>query len=540
VAPCHREESRAQEVEALVEDLLLGQRLARHAHLNDGDVRCAVAQDERRVHARREDAQQRLADRRGLRHGRLDLRPRVEEDLDVSEAVHRLRFDVLDVVDVSGERPLADRDDALLDLVRRDAGIGPDDADDGNVDLGQDVLRHRHDAEDPDQHDDHGADDEGVRASQRQTNDPHRRKPPVRVRPPARDGPPSKELPTPRQLLCVNVSASQKYKQFDTILGFQRRCTDGGSGAFDPHAGPAGRGDPGPRGRHQVQGPGHRRRARRLRAAPSRWTRAAPPRITAAARSAPTKASFPRRKRTTRRPIEIDPKFAKAWFGRALLRTYTNNEPGAMADFTKAVEADPAYTLAWFNRALLRLSRKDYDGAVADYTKAIDLKPQDADGYIGRGNAYASKGDHDKAIADYSKAIDLKPASSSAYVYKGDSQMKKGDPIAAMLTFSKAIEVNPKDAEAYYFRGFANYDRHAFKEAGDDFKKALRAEPPQRNPHRHAPAAALARDGSGRRSRRGDEGAQGLRGEGAPRPQGRLVQPDRRIPRGRPARGSIS
>ena len=40
------------------------------------------------------------------------------------------------------------------------------------------------------------------------------------------------------------------------------------------------------------------------------------------------------------------------------------------------------------------------------------------------------------------------------------------------LTFSKAIEVNPKDAEAYYFRGFANYDRHAFKEAGDDFKKA--------------------------------------------------------------------
>ena len=26
-----------------------------------------------------------------------------------------------------------------------------------------------------------------------------------------------------------------------------------------------------------------------------------------------------------------------------------------------------------------------------------------------------------------------------------------------------------KDAEAYYFRGFANYDRHSFKEAGEDF-----------------------------------------------------------------------
>ncbi len=184
------------------------------------------------------------------------------------------------------------------------------------------------------------------------------------------------------------------------------------------------------------------------------------------------KGQFPEAEADYTKAVESDAKFAKAWFGRAMLRTYTNNEAGALTDFSKAVEADPTYALAWFNRALLRLGRKEYDGAIADYTKAIDLKPQDADGYIGRGNAQASKGDHDKAIADYSKAIELKPTSSSAYVYKGDSQMKKGDPIAAMLTFSKGIEVNPKDAEAYYFRGFANYDRHSFKEAGEDFQKA--------------------------------------------------------------------
>lgn len=170
--------------------------------------------------------------------------------------------------------------------------------------------------------------------------------------------------------------------------------------------------------------------------------------------------------------VESDPKFAKAWFGRGMVKTYGGDADGALADYTKAVEADPAYTLAWFNRALLRLNRKDYDGAVADYTKAIELKPQDADMYIGRGNAFAGKGDHDRAITDYAKAIEIKPTSSSAYVYKGDSEMKKGDPIQAMLTFSKAIEVNPKDAEAYYFRAYANYDRRAFKEAGEDFRKA--------------------------------------------------------------------
>jgi tetratricopeptide (TPR) repeat protein len=204
----------------------------------------------------------------------------------------------------------------------------------------------------------------------------------------------------------------------------------------------------------------------------SRPTRAARPPTSAAARSAPTRASIDQAIADYSKAVESDPKFAKAWFGRGMVKTYNNDADGALADFTKAVEADPTYTARLVQprapaaqpQGLRRRRRRLHEGD----------RPQAAgrDMYVGRGNAYASKGDHEKAIADYAKAIEIKPNSSSAYVYKGDCEMKKGDAIGAMLTFSKAIEVNPKDAEAYYFRGYANYDRRAFKEAGEDFKKA--------------------------------------------------------------------
>src|SRR4030095_703726 len=111
--------------------------------------------------------------RAALGDGRLDLRPGIEEHLDVGEAVHRLRLDVLDVVDVAGEGPLADGDDPLLHLVGGHARVGPDDADDGDVDLGEDVLRQADDRQDAGQDDDERRDDEGVRPAQRETDDPH-------------------------------------------------------------------------------------------------------------------------------------------------------------------------------------------------------------------------------------------------------------------------------------------------------------------------------------------------------------------------------
>ena len=97
------------EVLAEVVELLLGEPLAADAHLEDRHVRCAVAEDQGGRDRGRQDSEDRVADRVHLRHGRLDLGPGLEIDLDHAHPGERLRLDVLDVVDRGGHRPLVDR-----------------------------------------------------------------------------------------------------------------------------------------------------------------------------------------------------------------------------------------------------------------------------------------------------------------------------------------------------------------------------------------------------------------------------------------------
>ena len=68
---------------------------------------------------------------------------RLEEQFDDGDAGHRLRLDVLDVIDRGGQGALGDTGDAIAHLGRGQAVVGPDDADDGDAYLGQDVRRCR-------------------------------------------------------------------------------------------------------------------------------------------------------------------------------------------------------------------------------------------------------------------------------------------------------------------------------------------------------------------------------------------------------------
>ena len=63
----------------------------------------------------------RLGNGRHLRHRDVHVRAGLEENLDDAAAVHRLRFDVLDVVDRGGERALVHGPDALFHLLGRSA-----------------------------------------------------------------------------------------------------------------------------------------------------------------------------------------------------------------------------------------------------------------------------------------------------------------------------------------------------------------------------------------------------------------------------------
>ena len=163
----HRRQLGAQEILAEIEERLVGQGFTAQTELDDRRGRSGVLDDQRRRRARRQAAQDGLHGRGGLRQCRLDVDLGLKEDLDDAEAVHRLRLNVLDVVDGDGRDALGVADDAVRHLLRREAGEVPQHADDGNVDVGKDVDGSADDGQGHQQDDDQGHDHKRIRAPKR-------------------------------------------------------------------------------------------------------------------------------------------------------------------------------------------------------------------------------------------------------------------------------------------------------------------------------------------------------------------------------------
>jgi len=49
---------------------------------------------------------------------------------------------------------------------------------------------------------------------------------------------------------------------------------------------------------------------------------------------------------------------------------------GALADYSRAIELDPKYAPAYYNRGIAKNAKGDLDGAIADYNRAVELDPK--------------------------------------------------------------------------------------------------------------------------------------------------------------------
>ena len=135
-------ESGPDDVLAEVVERGVRQRIARQAQLDDRDVGRAIAQNQRRRDVARHVLQHDQRELRQLRDGAAHVRAFVQIDLDDADADVAVGFDAGDVVDQRGQLPLVKRQDAVLHVRRAHAVVGPDDADDRNVDFREDVDRH--------------------------------------------------------------------------------------------------------------------------------------------------------------------------------------------------------------------------------------------------------------------------------------------------------------------------------------------------------------------------------------------------------------
>ena len=125
----------------------------------------------------------------------------------------------------------------------------------------------------------------------------------------------------------------------------------------------------------------------------------------------------------------------------------------------------------------------NYEQAIELYTKAIKLNPRYKEAYSNIGDIYFQMGEMDSAMREYDQAIKLDNKNKDLYYMRGTAKsiLQEYDAYEDFDKFSeltieeynKAIEVNPKDVDAYERRGYAKADLKQYKEAINDYNKAI-------------------------------------------------------------------
>ncbi len=111
----------------------------------------------------------------------------------------------------------------------------------------------------------------------------------------------------------------------------------------------------------------------------------------------------------------------------------------AIAEYNEAIELDQKYADAYFNRGNAYFNKGQYDQAIADYTEAIEINPRLAEAYAKRGLAYAQgKGQFDQALSDFNKAIGINPRYAMAYNYRAVTYYYQGEDDKAWEDVHKA------------------------------------------------------------------------------------------------------
>jgi len=127
------------------------------------------------------------------------------------------------------------------------------------------------------------------------------------------------------------------------------------------------------------------------------------------------------------RAVEIDPKYAKAWYNRGNVFDETGVFDRAIDDYTRAIEIEPHYTMAYNNRGLTHRHKGDFEKAIADFTAALNLDPNYAKAYNNRGMVLAQAGEHPRAIEDFTRALARDPKYQAAYFNRAVSYYQTGD-----------------------------------------------------------------------------------------------------------------
>jgi serine/threonine-protein kinase len=153
--------------------------------------------------------------------------------------------------------------------------------------------------------------------------------------------------------------------------------------------------------------------------------------------------------------IEIDPKFAEAYYSRGLAKNYLKNQSEIRYDSKQNTAIIPDSEASTNLNTYTSIGhKKNCLGAIADFDKAIEIDPGFAEAYYCRGIARNYLQSHTRALQDAKSVIekeDRRKESQNHLESAINYHLKNYT--GAIADFDMAIKINPNHAKAYYSRG---------------------------------------------------------------------------------------
>lgn len=144
--------------------------------------------------------------------------------------------------------------------------------------------------------------------------------------------------------------------------------------------------------------------------------------------------------------------------------------------YREAVETNPRYIKA--HQALSEFYEKkgDTDKALQALEAAVEISPNNPDRQTRLGEIYMEKGDVDKAEEAFKIAVKHDPHSPERRTAIGEAYLKGGQEDRAADAFKQSIDLK-QDTNVYNRLGIALRKKGKFKEAIQEYKKAIKVDP---------------------------------------------------------------
>lgn len=147
---------------------------------------------------------------------------------------------------------------------------------------------------------------------------------------------------------------------------------------------------------------------------------------------------------------------------------------GALLDFDSVVAHNSRSPKAFMDRASAYMALGDCDNAASDYRKAREIDPKDSRAYFGEASAILKRFDFTSAMRLLDDGLRLDPRSTEGLTLRAMVAASIGKYEQTISDATKAIGIDSNASpELYGWRAFAEWKSAKFKEALQDYDKAI-------------------------------------------------------------------